>query len=202
VFASLGIALALHGKRAIRARLLNVGAVATSIAMNYLAAAPGWRGAAIWVMPPVAYALASDTAIGVIRAYVLARQQELHEDLADDDVTPLAVLGGFLLWWLRLALAPASTAGGFRRWVVDECPVAPGRKALAGSDRKALPHPGDERKRSRSGGDRGGGSGRRDWDALTPAYQARLSGAGITQEAYEAGASLDAARGHLSGGTS
>ena len=29
VFASLGIALALHGKRAIRARLLNVGAVAT-----------------------------------------------------------------------------------------------------------------------------------------------------------------------------
>ena len=39
VFASLGIALALHGKRAIRARVLNVGAVATSITMNLLAAA-------------------------------------------------------------------------------------------------------------------------------------------------------------------
>jgi hypothetical protein len=68
VFASLGIALALHGKRAIRARLLNVGAVATSVFMNFAAAAPGWRGLAIWVMPPVAYALASDTALGVIRS--------------------------------------------------------------------------------------------------------------------------------------
>ena len=194
VFASLGIALALHGKRAVRARLLNVGAVATSIAMNYLAAAPGWRGVAIWVMPPVAYALASDTAIGVIRAYVLARQRELHEDLADDDATPLVVLGGFLLWWLRLALAPASTAAGFRHWVVEECPVAPGRKALA-CDAGQSP-----RSRRRSGP--ASSPGRRRWDALTPAYQARLSGAGITRETYERGASLDAARGHQSGGAS
>ncbi len=42
VFATLGIALALHGRRAIRARLLNVGAVGTSIAMNVLAAGKGW----------------------------------------------------------------------------------------------------------------------------------------------------------------
>ncbi len=43
IFATLGIALALHGKRAIRARALNVGAVATSITMNVLAAGHGWR---------------------------------------------------------------------------------------------------------------------------------------------------------------
>jgi hypothetical protein len=129
VFASLGIALALHGKRAIRARLLNVGAVATSVFMNFAAAAPGWRGLAIWVMPPVAYALASDTAIGVIRAWTIARAREMREDLADDEATPLAILGGFLLWVLRLALAPVSTAKGFRAWVVQECPVAPGRTA-------------------------------------------------------------------------
>ena len=129
VFASLGIALALHGKRAIRARLLNVGAVATSVFMNFAAAAPGWRGLAVWVMPPVAYALASDTAIGVIRAWTIARARELREDLADDEATPLAILGGFLLWVLRLALAPVSTAKGFRAWVVQECPVAPGRTA-------------------------------------------------------------------------
>ena len=61
IFATLGIALALHGKRAIRARALNVGAVATSITMNVLAAGHGWRDLAIWAMPPVAYALASDT---------------------------------------------------------------------------------------------------------------------------------------------
>jgi hypothetical protein len=129
IFATLGIALALHGKRAIRARVLNVAAVGTSVAMNALAAAPGWRSAAIWVMPPVAYALASDTAIGVVRAWTLARQKALNVALADDEATPLAILGGLLLWLLRLSIAPASTLAGFRAWVIEECPVAPGRRA-------------------------------------------------------------------------
>jgi Protein of unknown function (DUF2637) len=71
VFAALGIALALHGRRALRPRVLNVCAVATSVAMNVLAAGHGWRGLAIWAMPPVAYALASDTAIGVVRAWTI-----------------------------------------------------------------------------------------------------------------------------------
>jgi hypothetical protein len=30
---------------------------------------------------------------------------------------------------LRLSLAPASTLAGFRAWVLDECPIAPGRRA-------------------------------------------------------------------------
>jgi hypothetical protein len=129
IFASLGIALALHGKRAIRARVLNVGAVATSITMNVLAAGHGWRDLAVWAMPPIAYALASDTAIGVVRAWAIARQRALNEALADDETTPLAIVGGFLLWVLRLVLAPYSTLSGFRRWVLEECPVAPGRRA-------------------------------------------------------------------------
>ena len=79
VFASLGIALALHGRRAVRARALNVAAVGTSVAMNALAAAPGWRALAVWVLPPTAYAVASDTLIGVVRAWVIARQQQLGE---------------------------------------------------------------------------------------------------------------------------
>jgi hypothetical protein len=62
IFATLGVALALHGRRAIRARVLNVAAVATSVAMNVLAASHGWRDLAVWAMPPIAYALASDTA--------------------------------------------------------------------------------------------------------------------------------------------
>src|SRR5262249_15561469 len=37
IFASLGIALALHGKRAIQARILNVAAVAVSVFMNTIA---------------------------------------------------------------------------------------------------------------------------------------------------------------------
>jgi hypothetical protein len=128
IFATLGIALALHGRRAIRARVLNVAAVATSVAMNVLAAGRGWRDLAIWAMPPVAYALASDTAIGVVRAWALARQKVLNVALADDEATPLAVLGGLLLWLLRLGIAPVSTLAGFRAWVVEECPVAPGRR--------------------------------------------------------------------------
>ena len=52
VFACLGVALALHGRRAIRPRALNLAAVGTSVFMNAIAAAPGWRNLAIWAMPP------------------------------------------------------------------------------------------------------------------------------------------------------
>jgi hypothetical protein len=137
IFATLGIALALHGRRAIRARVLNVAAVVTSVAMNLLAAGRGWRDLAIWAMPPVAYALASDTAIGVVRAWTLARQKAMNEALADDESTPLAITGGLLLWLVRLALAPASTLAGFRSWVIEECPVAPGRR---GRPARRAPH--------------------------------------------------------------
>ena len=129
VFAALGIALALHGRRAVGPRVLNVAAVATSIGMNYLAAGSGWRDAAIWVMPSVAYAVASDRVIAVVRAHALAQERQLGEALADDEATPLAAVGALLLWLLRLALAPRSTLSGFRGWVVDEVRVAPGRTA-------------------------------------------------------------------------
>ena len=131
VFACLGIALALHGRRALRARALNLASVGTSVFMNAIAAEPGWRNLAIWALPPVAYALASDTLIGVVRARALARHLQLGAALAVDGATPLAILGGLALWLLRLAVAPASTLAGFRAWVLAECPVAPGRRAQA-----------------------------------------------------------------------
>src|SRR6266704_2274948 len=43
VFACLGIALALHGRRALRARTLNLASVAASVFMNAIAAEPGWH---------------------------------------------------------------------------------------------------------------------------------------------------------------
>src|SRR6266700_9592 len=94
VFACLGIALALHGRRALRARALNLASVGASVFMNAIAAAPGWRNLAIWVMPPVAYALASDTLIGVVRAWALARHRDLRQALAGEEATPLTVLAG------------------------------------------------------------------------------------------------------------
>jgi hypothetical protein len=143
IFATLGIALALHGRRAIRARVLNVAAVATSVAMNVLAAGHGWRDLAVWAMPPIAYALASDTAIGVVRAWTIARQKALNVALAGDEATPLAILGGLLLWLLRAGIAPVSTLAGFRAWVVEECPVAPGRQArsVSRAPHEASPSP-------------------------------------------------------------
>jgi hypothetical protein len=127
VFACLGIALALHGRRALRARALNLASVGASVFMNAIAAAPGWRNLAIWAMPPIAYALASDTLIAVVRAH----HQHLNAALADETATPLAILGGLILWLLRLTLAPASTLAGFRAWVLAECPVAPARRTPA-----------------------------------------------------------------------
>jgi hypothetical protein len=140
VFACLGIALALHGRRALRVRALNLASVGASVFMNAIAAAPGWRNLAIWAMPPVAYALASDTLIGVVRARALARHLQLGTALAADAATPLAILGGLALWLLRLALAPPSTLAGFRAWVLAECPVAPGRRAQVSRPTQA-PHP-------------------------------------------------------------
>ena len=142
VFACLGIALALHGRRALRARTLNLASVAASVFMNAIAAAPGWRNLAIWAMPPIAYALASDTLIGVVRAWALARHQHLDTPLAADAATPLAVLGGLILWLLRLTVAPASTVAGFRAWVLEECPVAPGRRAPRPAPAPAPARPG------------------------------------------------------------
>ena len=76
IFAALGIALALHGRRALRPRALNLACVGLSLAMNAMAAGPGWRDTAIWVMPAAVYALASDTLIGVVRAWALARSSQ------------------------------------------------------------------------------------------------------------------------------
>ena len=129
VFACLGVALALQGRRAIRARLLNVASAGASVFMNVIAAAPGWRNVAVWAMPPAAYALASDTLIGVVRTSTVDRRQDAEGPGRAAEVSLLAVLGGLALWLLRLSLAPRSTTAGFRAWVIEECPVAPGRRA-------------------------------------------------------------------------
>jgi len=125
IFAALGVALALHGRRAVRPRMLNAACVGISLAMNALAAGHGWRDLVIWVMPAGVYAVASDTLIGVVRAWAFARQH--RSGLADEGPGLLATVGGGALWLLRLTLAPPSTLKGFRDWVITDCPVAPGR---------------------------------------------------------------------------
>jgi hypothetical protein len=136
IFATLGIALALHGKRAVRARSLNAACVGISLAMNALASAPGWRDLAIWIMPSAIYALASDTLIGVVRAWVIARARHAGKALAGDEPSPMTAIGRGVLWTIRLLVAPVSTVTGFRRWIIGQCPVAPGPKARAAARQK------------------------------------------------------------------
>jgi len=112
VFACLGIALALRGKQAVRPRVLNVACVGISIAMNALASSTGMTALAVWVMAPVLYTLASDTLISVIRSIE-----------AGDEITSLAVVGRVVLWSLRFAVAPRSTASGARRMVLAATPL-------------------------------------------------------------------------------
>ena len=64
--------------------------------------------------------------------------------MAADAATPLAILGGLILWLLRLALAPVSTLAGFRTWVLEECPVAPGRRAARPVPSPAAARPGQD----------------------------------------------------------
>jgi hypothetical protein len=139
VFACLSVALAVHGRRAIRARLLNMASAGASVFMNVIAAAPGWRDLAVWAMPPTAYALASDTLIGVVRTGAAARHQESTGQVRE--LSFLAAAGWLALWLLRLTVAPRSTLAGFRAWVIEECPVAPGRLASHPLPAVAMPVP-------------------------------------------------------------
>jgi hypothetical protein len=117
VFACLGVALAVRGRQAIRARLLNLASAGASVFMNVIAAAPGWRNLAVWAMPPAAYALASDTLIAVVRTGAVARRQDQRAPNAGtSDASLLAALTGLALWLLRLSFArgrpwPGSAAG-------------------------------------------------------------------------------------------
>ncbi len=120
VFASLGIALALHGHRAIRARTLNLASVAASVAMNVLAATPGWRNLAIWALPPIAYALARcpaapsphrlPTRARPKTARFLTLATERHGPLASIPLTRVAAISAALAPHADLNTGAARTA--------------------------------------------------------------------------------------------
>jgi hypothetical protein len=121
VFALMGVSLALQGKRAVRARALNALCVGLSIAMNALAAKPGWHELSIWVMAPSVYAVASDSLIWIIRLTTVNRNRGRTED---EGASLLGMVGAVLLWILRLIFAPPSTVKGFVAWV-KTTPAAP-----------------------------------------------------------------------------
>ena len=67
---------------------LNLASVGTSVFMNAIAAAPAGGTWPSGSLPPAAYALASDTLIGAVRAWAIARATARHDD-AGGPIRPL-----------------------------------------------------------------------------------------------------------------
>ncbi|KAB2390497.1 hypothetical protein [Actinomadura montaniterrae] len=139
IFALLALAQARLGRSAVAERALNLACVLGSLFMNALSADPSSaKSVAAWVLPAALYAAASDRLIAVVRQRALSGRDGAEEG------SPLAAARGLALWALRFGMAPSSTVRGFRAWVLDEAPVAPGRRALPSRpELPALPAPRD-----------------------------------------------------------
>ena len=156
----LALGMACAGQPAKVARLLVVLFAGLSAGMNYLAAdVTSVRSVAVYVMPPVVFAVCTDQTVAVIRRHGLG----IAEDSAWTSLGRLALAaarlaGIILLYGLRFVLAPAETAKGLRRMVLDAAPLPGARQGHPAPE--AIPET-PERSRGRSRGDPAPGPGGR-----------------------------------------
>lgn len=130
IFALLALSLARRGVRATVERMLNVACALGSLMMNLLGAdLNSLRSITVWVLPSALYALASDRLIAVVRRSVLANAPDAA---FASEGSAWRALAGCALWLLRLILDPLRTAAGFRRWILQTVPVAPGSRVGLG----------------------------------------------------------------------
>jgi hypothetical protein len=125
---ALGMACAGHSARV--ARLLVVVFAGLSAGMNYLAAdVTSFRSVAVYVMPPAAFAVCTDVAVSVVRRHGLGIREDSAWAVLGRAVLAAARLAGvILLYSLRFILAPAETAKGLRRTVLDAAPLPGARQ--------------------------------------------------------------------------
>ena len=130
----LALGMACAGQPAKVARLLVVVFAGLSAGMNYLAAdVSSFRSVAVYVMPPVVFAVCTDQTVAVTRRHGLGIAEDSAWTVLGRLVLAVVRLAGIsLLYGLRLVLAPAETAKGLRRMVLDAAPL-PG----AGQDHPA-----------------------------------------------------------------
>ena len=121
----LALGMACAGQSAKVARLLVVLFAALSAGMNYLAAdVSSVRSVAVYVMPPVVFAVCTDQTVAVIRRHGLGIQEDSAWSVLGRVVLAVARLAGVvLLYGLRFVLAPAETAKGLRRMVLTAAPI-------------------------------------------------------------------------------
>jgi hypothetical protein len=121
----LALGMACAGQSAKAARLLVVAFAGLSAGMNYLAAdVSSFRSVAVYVMPPVVFAVCTDQTVAVIRRHGLG----IAEDSAWTALGRLALAasrlaGIIVLFGLRFILAPTETAKGLRRMVLNAAPL-------------------------------------------------------------------------------
>ena len=121
----LALGMACAGQSAKVARLLVVVFAGLSAGMNYLAAdVSSVRSVAVYVMPPVVFAVCTDQAVAVIRRHGLGiTEDSAWTALGQLVLAVVRVAGVVLLYWLRFILAPAETAKGLRRVVLNAAPL-------------------------------------------------------------------------------
>jgi hypothetical protein len=121
----LALGMARAGQPAKAARLLVILFAGLSAGMNYLAAnVTSFRSVAVYVMPPAVFAVCTDQTVAVIRRHGLG----IAEDSAWTALGRLALAasrlaGIIVLFGLRFILAPAETAKGLRRMVLNAAPL-------------------------------------------------------------------------------
>ena len=93
--------------------------------MNYLAAdVTSFRSVAVYVMPPVVFAVCTDQVVAVVRRHGLGIAEDSAWSVLGRVVFAAARLAGAaLLYSLRFVLAPAETAKGLRRLVLAAAPL-------------------------------------------------------------------------------
>ena len=130
----LALGMACAGQSAKVARLLVVVFAGLSAGMNYLAAdVSSFRSVAVYVMPPVVFAVCTDQTVAVIRRHGLGIAEDSAWTALGRLVLAVVRLAGIIvLYSLRFILAPAETAKGLRRTVLNAAPL-PG----AGQDHPA-----------------------------------------------------------------
>ena len=130
----LALGMACAGQSAKVARLLVVVFAGLSAGMNYLAAdVSSFRSVAVYVMPPVVFAVCTDQTVAVIRRHGLGIAEDSAWTVLGRLVLAVVRLAAIIvLYSLRFILAPAETAKGLRRMVLNAAPL-PG----AGQDHPA-----------------------------------------------------------------
>ena len=121
----LALGMACAGQSAKVARLLVVAFAGLSAGMNYLAAdVSSVRSVAVYVMPPVVFAVCTDQTVAVIRRHGLGIAEDSAWAVLGRLVLATVRLAGIIvLYGLRFILAPAETATGLRRMVLNAAPL-------------------------------------------------------------------------------